>query len=315
MYGLGDLKPVIYVGRDMVECPVRGCVSNVTRQTGGFQTTREFRCPYHGIFISPRTFEYEDPRRNFPLLDEAEWELTGPQVGARERDLHRLARERSEDAITYNVFRGLEKAKAVAPLAAAITGRPQASAWVTYLSRSEGEAGIPSALLAAQKALEGRPTRSSRPDLIIDTPTDLIFVEAKVTSSNNKIQRRPKVLKRWATRKGWYDRVFKADIEKVAIERRKYGLMRLWMLGSWMAAQSGKHFTLVALTRASRDRKLEREFRRLVRPDASRDFVRWTWEQVAELAAETEGAEPVAQYLRAKSLGYDSTGRIRAMCG
>ena len=314
MYGLTDLKPRISVGRDLVECPVKGCITHVPRQPRQFQTTREYRCPYHGIFISPCTFEYEDVRRNLPLLAEDDWELLERRVGDDVRAEHHLARERSEDAVVVNVFRGLERRGGIGPLAEAITGRPQASTDVGYWPRLLDDGSVLPTLLEAQKAIEGRPTRGSRPDLVIQTPTEVLFVVPKVTRGNNTTQSNPKVLAKLASRQGWYDRVFAKDAETVAVKRRKAELMRLWLVGTWMANRAGKRFTLVALTRAARDRKLEHEFSRLIRPGDNREFVRLTWESVAELTADTEATRSVSEYLLGKSLGYDSRGRVRAMC-
>ncbi len=210
--------------------------------------------------------------------------------------------------------------------AESVTGRPQASAWITYLAGPRDESLVPQPLLDAQKALEGRPTQGSRPSLVLETPAELVFVTAKATSSHKTTQRNEKVLERWSGRQGWYDQVFKANIHTVAVEKRRYQLMRLWMLGSWMAAKSGKRFTLVVVSRASVDRKLEREFGKLVRPSDSRRLVHWTWDDIAELAEDSGGAEAAedahaaqagqatASYLRGKSLGYDSAGRLRALC-
>ncbi len=217
MYSLSDLKSRVSVRRDTVECPVRGCITNVSRQRGRFVTTREFQCPYHGIFISPSTFEYGDPRRNFPLIAEEDWLLLTEQIAADKRETHRLGRERSEDAVTYNAFRSLERAGAMPRVLEALTGRPQASAWLTYWSHSLLDGRLLPTLEDARRAFEVRVDHGSEPDLIIETPSELIFVEVKVASGNNTTCRQAAPLHRYATREnGWYDRVFSADIEAVA---------------------------------------------------------------------------------------------------
>lgn len=84
--------------------PDLGLHNKVVKQTNHFRTKPEFKCPDHGIFISPSTSEYDCECRNVLWKDDHNL-LTDVKKVKRES---RMARERSEDALSWNVFRYLE---------------------------------------------------------------------------------------------------------------------------------------------------------------------------------------------------------------
>lgn len=314
MYGLGELKPSITVTDVAVECPVRGCRSHVQRQRGRFVTKPEFLCEEHGIYLSPSTHEYADVRRNFPLIGKADWDLLHHEIATEKRETHRLARERSEDAVTYNVFRSIEQAGRLAELCETFTGREQSAAELVYWSYCLPDGGPLPLLQKARESFRERPARGSEPDLIAVTPTDIIFIEVKLTSGNETTPSRPESLQLYQEAEGgWYDTVFTTDPQSVAVVARKYELMRFWLLGSWMAKHVGKSFTLVSLTRRVQDPNLERVVAPLLRQTDDRRYVHLTWEQIAQFAADEACTGPVFDYLVSKSVGYDGGGTLQPM--
>lgn len=103
MYGIKDLKEKIIVTCDIVECPVKGCTYLVPRQKITFKKQKEFQCPIHKIYISPSTFEYEHEEDNLLWHDEFDKEFFQNIKAVKTES--RIAKDNSEDAITWNVFR------------------------------------------------------------------------------------------------------------------------------------------------------------------------------------------------------------------
>ena len=85
----------------------RLCYEGQTQTGGGPLRTVIFLGPQHGIYISPSTFEYADEFDNLLWHDPADRELLAAFKPFKRES--RLARDNSEDALTWNVFRYLEK--------------------------------------------------------------------------------------------------------------------------------------------------------------------------------------------------------------
>lgn len=314
MYRLNDLKDHIRITADTVECPVRGCSNHVLRQRSRFVAKPEFLCPDHGIYISPSTHEFSDVRRNFPLIGDADWRLLHETISVDKRETHRLARERSEDAVTYNAFRSIEREGRLPELIEMLTDRPQESVELVYWSCSLRCGGLLPLLQEARSVFGERPDRGSEPDLIAMTPTDLVFIEVKLTSGNETRPSRPEVLPVYQSAEhGWYEQVFRREAAHVAVVSRRYELMRFWLLGSWMARHTGRRFTLISLTREIQDMDLEEQFAPLIFQDEDRLFARWPWEAVAGFAEGDPSTACVSEYLWSKSVGYDGSGRLQPM--
>jgi len=109
MLGLKELKSTIKVTDTTVECPVKGCREKVARQRKSFKRQEKFKCPKHNIYISPSTFEYQDELDNILWKEKADLDLF-ERLNTVKRE-SRIARDNSEDAVTWNVFRFLENNK------------------------------------------------------------------------------------------------------------------------------------------------------------------------------------------------------------
>jgi hypothetical protein len=86
-----------------------------------------------------------------------------------------MAHERSEDAVTWNVFRFLDKNGLLDALVAHWTGWPASDATIAYWSMlSTPEGGAHPLLALARQAFEEMPPNLSEPDLILETADSLL---------------------------------------------------------------------------------------------------------------------------------------------
>ena len=313
MLGWDDLKPQIAVSDSTVECPVRNCAQRVKRQSKTFRRQNEFLCPVHQIYISPSTFEHVDYRENLIWASEEDRRLL--DAIASEKRESRMARERSEDAVTWNVFRFLERHKLLGKFIAIADGgrRPSAEPSVVYWSYCQRVCGAAVCLSTASKAFGEKPKRGSEPDVILETPEVLVFVEAKLGSGNKTTPSDPSRRDRYVIGgNGWHSSVFLpgSTFDVVAVEEEKYELLRLWLLGTWSAAQTGKRFVLVNLLRDGvvNEADIEQRFGRHIQSDDRRSFVRTTWEQVNDEIVAKQADSPdrnrMLRFFEKKTLGY-----------
>lgn len=135
MFGVDKLKQKIRITERTVECPVKECTEEVERQRYKFKRDDKFKCPTHNIYISPSTFEYEDYKDN--LLWEEETDLQLLDKIFKEKRESRMARDNSEDAVTWNVFRFLEKNNLIKDFLRSVTGEEVNSSEMIYWSYSQ----------------------------------------------------------------------------------------------------------------------------------------------------------------------------------
>lgn len=297
-----------------MQCPVRGCPTCVPVQRRTFRRSPEFFCQTHRVYIGRSTFEYERDADNL-LSHTPEDQALLATIKPFKRE-SRMARERSEDALTWNVFRHLESSGRLTPWLDALTGGKASAAVVHYWSfeASTGDTWAPLAeARAAFGELEGR---GSEPDLVITTDVAHIWVEAKLGSGNDTTPSDIDGAKRRYTcgGGGWYASVVNSPFETVAVELRRYELLRLWLLGSWAAARRGKRFALLNLVREGFEEDVPSFAKTHFRQGPDRLVHRATWESVyGEIhAAPPHSAADAAllRYLRSKTLGYDGRGRL-----
>lgn len=327
MLGFGDLKPEFAMTETTVDCPVHGCNTVVQRRRDGDgNPTHTFKCGSCGIFVFPSTFEYVNDEDN--LLWKAESDLTLlKQIKECKAEKYRLGRERSEDAVTWNVFRHFDRSGRLPALLSHLTAEtPTDDCEAVYWSHSPvvgkpwhrllearvefGEA------LSLKIAATGK--RVSEPDIILLTNDSVIFVEAKFTSGNNTSGDAARVngilsnAKRYLTGGNeWYEMVFSSDYPSV-VRDQKYELLRFWLLGSWLADKLGKRFVLANLVRRAKETDIEDEFGKHIRQTERRRFVRWEWESLAPLLEklEDDGSRQLLSYLKNKTIGFGKDGRL-----
>lgn len=314
MLGMEELKERIEITETTVECPVKGCGEKVERQREVFKPEERFKCPEHNIYISPSTFEYQSELDNLLWKDKADLDLlTKIKTVKRES---RIARDNSEDAVSWNVFRFLERNNLVEGFLSLIIGTPLRSSDVIYWSYSQGENSSWSELNKARKEFGEEIKRSSEPDVIIKTDNALLFIEAKLTAGNETIPSDMSNSKRYETGgDNWFSKVFKSDYKTVAIVEKKYELLRFWLLGTWIAKQQDLDFYLVNLVLSEREKDIEVIFKRHPYENQRRKFIRITWEDIYQqiLNSGLSGIDKntMIKYFRNKTMGYDGNGKLQ----
>lgn len=319
MYGWNDLKKTIAITATTVECPVLGCGELVERQRKTFLKETRFTCPVHRICISPSTFEYPDERDNMLWISEADmalWKCIKAKGVKRES---RMARDNSEDALTWNIFRYLEANGLIGQFINSLVGEPiSRQPSVVYWSYCQTSRKPFPSLLEAASTFGEHIDRRSEPDVILDDDNVLVFIECKLSAGNSTKPSDPDNPKLYLSGgDSWFGTIFHPDatFTKIAVEKRLYELMRLWLLGSWIAAQAGKRFLLVNVVRegAKIESDIEARFAALTQPNPQRAFVRCTWERIySEFVlprADNTDADRVGQYLKGKTLGYSAASR------
>jgi len=227
----------------------------------------------------------------------------------------RMAREKSEDAVTWNVFRSLERADGMKRFSRSFLGRTvDEHPRLVYWSFCPDTPGPWSPLIRTAAGFGERVARHTEPDLAILFKDQLVFIEVKLGSGNITTPTDPTNPKSYMTgHGGWFHQVFQeiADFQSVAVAAHLYELMRLWLIGTRIAHETGRRFLLVNLVRsgALEEADIEERFGQHIAQDGSRRFRRLTWEQViAGVASEMRGspeAERMVHYFDGKTLGYE----------
>lgn len=189
-----------------------------------------------------------------------------------------------------------------------IQGEPQCIYW----SYSTLTNGAYQPLQAARKALGEREGRSTEPDLMIEADDYLILDEAKVTANNRTTPSSSTTLGNYQTGgSGWFQKVFTEGetAQSIATELRLYELMRMWLIGTWMAErQLGKRFILVNLVLGGRKLDVEERFISRV-GSAHGKFMRRTWEEIGKGLPQEDS---LRDYFQHKTRGY-SNGKLKHM--
>lgn len=309
MYGYKSLKPQINLSETEVECPVNNCSVKVQRQQKVFKKEIPFKCLTHNIYISPSTFEYETEFENLLWNDYADKEYFA-QIKKVKRE-SRIARENSEDAVSFNVFRYLQKNDLLnsflSTFSKAAINRSELILW----SYSEKEMGTYSLLNRARTEFGEAINRGSEPDVIILTDKILFFIEAKVLALNETSPCDPENTKKYLTGgNNWFEKVFRNDYKTIAVEEEKYELLRFWLLGTWMANQTGLNFSLISLVLENRELEIEKDFDKMIIEDENKQFSRMTWEDIYRFVVsnriESKDFSIIIDYYNNKCLGYNS---------
>jgi hypothetical protein len=320
MFGTDKLKAEISITDTEVECPVKECSTRVPRQRQRFKPLPQFFCRSHRIYISPSTFEYKHEKDNLLCQNSDEIDLLEAVKGKKRES--RIARDNSEDALSWNVFRFLERSNNLLPWIELITGKREGSIEdIIYWSYSTAQRSQWDLLKSARREFGEANARGSEPDLAVVTARSIIFIEAKLTSSS-KTSGDKKTLalrlanpKRYTTGGGrWFSTVFASDYAAL-LNDQKYELMRFWLLGTWMASQVNRDFCLVALVCRESEREIQQEFQRHLKDNSQRRFLRKTWEDIfkfTEVSTEpSEDRDRFTRYLTNKTVGYDHAGQLQ----
>lgn len=312
MYSFKNLKPYIDTTENSVECPIQDCKEMVERQRKIFKNEEAYKCPVHKIYISPSTFEYELEQENLLWYDRADEELF-KKIKKVKRE-SRITRDNSEDALTWNVMRFLEKQDLLKGFLSELSKKNITEAELILWSYSPKEEKSWSLLNEARTEFGETMARSSEPDIIILTDKVLYIFEAKLRATNKTNPTNLSNKKKYDTGgDNLFNQIFKSDYQSVASER--YELMRFWLLGSWIAHKLGLNFELHSLVRDSSEKQLKNEFGNLIIETPERKFDRITWEQIYDYILKTNNCSEkqiMIDYFKNKTVGYSNKKLIKA---
>lgn len=317
-YGVGDLVQSIehYATKPArVRCYVRGCEELLevpTRyQRGQVCRWHGIRCHYSG---GKPTFAYEDARRNLIVsADLFRRRVIGHPF---KYESHRFGLEKSEDAVTWNVFKSLQEAGHLHHIARSITGddsgyEPILYLWGLCLTEDDFEPW--NLLIKARERFESKlPVKRplTEPDIALFLPGRyLILIEAKFTSSNTAYERGPRRNASSLTVdelcETYYDPECRLLDYHAASESRRiyYQLWRNMIFAEWMAREDHCQTRAfhVNLVRQGRDEESAREFGRMVKADYGDRFRQLTWEWLYRFVANLPGLSDMRTYLRRKT--------------
>lgn len=316
MHGLDDLKPQLRVTDAIVECPVLGCEQTVARQRKHFTWAEPFVCPEHSICISPSTWEYESEEDNLLWCSPADLALL--KAIKRDKREGRLQRDNSEDAVTLNVFRYLERhPEVLAAVLEEMAGETVTGTQLVYWSHHAGSGEQWDPLNRARLTFGEVVAQGSEPDMIVVSDGTLFFIEAKLNATNATVAPSLRAQKEYLTgADAWFQRVLNVDWDTVAVTGRRYELMRFWLLGTWLAADLGLKFRLVSLLTAGQiaRKPLDPFSDYAVQTDARR-FGLHSWEQIWQIVSRTAqrdtGWRRLERYFLTKTIGYGSNRLLR----
>ncbi|WP_041737733.1 hypothetical protein [Caldicellulosiruptor owensensis] len=314
------------ITEENVPCPVIGCDFVAPRMTAdglNLNSSKDklssYLCPKHRIYISPSTFEYEEPTTSLLWPEDKETALKLSKAG--KRTWSRMGRERDEDSLVWNVFRFLEREGLLNKIFEDNIGKKDTLfPWgqiekVVYWSVDTEKMAEWEDLQKARSLIGENCSHGSEPDIIAVFKNVVVLVEAKldspsVTSAPSKIP------DYYSDKKG----IFKNNIEHVASsDGIGYELMRFFLLGEALREQFGKTtLVLVSITQDGLDNDLVRRVSDNVHLGSRIFYYHLTWNQLYSLIEKIDNGNSVdkrilLRYLRGKTLGYSETGKLRTL--
>ena len=293
---------------DTVRCCVAGCTHWLPRRTR--KRDNHLACPSHGISVSTSpTYVYEDFLRNFivgvPLLE---------RVKQLKVESWRLGNERSEDALSWNLFVSLAKLGALAPAVRLLTGLDADAEPELYLWGVRITTGDPcrwDRLLAIRDELERGAGFPTEPDIVLRVPgVALVLIEAKFGSPNGTLKGQEErfgsvaeFLNSYPSIDGGPDPLDRGWIEAQQADAVLQQLVRNVVFAQWLAGP-GEQVWVVNLVRDADERDIESRIAPHLSQDRPVRFRRATWEALAALSAVgEERAAPLKKFLENKTLG------------
>jgi hypothetical protein len=210
--------------------------------------------------------------------DTSDRQLVAQIIGVK-RVKAQLHHDSSEDAVTWNVFRFLEKSRLLSGLLEQLRDGPATNPEAMYWTCSASQGEVWSELANAWDVFQELPQRASEPDLIVKSDEGVFFIEAKLTSASSQDFNASHKEEDRAERVGRYNKgqVYLRDPIEDIVNGGYYQLMRFWVLGCWIAERLGRDFMLVNLVRSGKDEGIEGAFGGCIRGNRHMRFQRLTW--------------------------------------
>ena len=275
----------------------------------------QYLCKKHKIYITPTTFIYEDLRDNLLWYD-ADKDFLDKIIAAK-RIKGQLHHDKSEDAVSWNVFRFLERTKLLPGFLERLHNSPVKSPEVIYWSYSQSQQKVWNELEKTRAEFGESPQRSSEPDLVVKSDDVLFFIEAKLTapnkidfSKNHTAEDRVERVRRYSK----CDYFLNRPVENI-IGAGYCQLMRFWLIGALIADNKNLNFYLLNLVRKNEEKDIESEFGKYIKQNEKRKFMRVTWEDIYKYISNTgllgEDKDKMLGYFRNKTIGYNGNGNLQ----
>jgi hypothetical protein len=188
-----------------------------------------------------------------------------------------------DDDLTWTLFRCLENSRMLEMVLASMHGGPLSALQVMYWGWDQTAQRTWAAFKAAARLFGETPAPGAGPDLIIQGSEALFFILARFKGSFNYSARNASAGPSYTSASaGWYGKVFQRNFETVALERKKYELMRAWLIGSKIASQTGQAFYLVTISPDGLARQMDAEFGSLIVQNEERAYLITSWEQMIQ---------------------------------
>jgi len=318
-FGVADLEPCAasryspragesLVQGDTVRCCIAGCTNWMLRRSR--KRDRQAACPKHGISVSKSpTYVYDDFRRNF-IVNVTHLE----RAKQLKVESWRLGNERSEDALSWNLFVSLSEFGELKSVFRLLTGlvvdaEPELYLWGVRITT--GEPWLWDRLLAVRDKLERRPGIPTEPDIALRVPgVAVVLIEAKFGSPNSTLDGKKKrfgsvaeFLKRYPGSDGRPDPLNRIWIEDQQPDAVYQQLVRNVVFAQWLAELREQPW-VVNLVRDTEEREIEQRMASHLHAELPVQFRRCTWEAIAKLPVmDEERAVPLKNYLQNKTIG------------
>jgi len=322
-YGLGQLDKKIQKNRHTgkIKCVVKGCQRWLRPPTRKPKFSGDV-CPEHGIRVhSSGTFTYADYHRN--LIVDADYFHDCIYRNPDKFESHRFGQERSEDAVTWNVFRSLQRAGCLHEVVRLCTGIERAEPKLFLWGLELKDAGIePWNLLAvARKRFESdlpsdRPR--TEPDIGLFLPGHyLILIEAKFTSPNGTYLR-DRVKRPLDFTIDRFIDIYHDDTLKILDPQQArrqesifYQLWRNLLFSEYISRLDSPETRAyhVNLVRQGQEEDACAEFLAVVRHEYHDRFEQVTWEQLFRIADKRQ-LQGLCRYMETKTEGLRPAFRI-----
>jgi len=238
---------------------------------------------------------------------------------------HRLGAERSEDALSWNVFRSLQEAGRLNNLARLITGDTSTVEPFLYLwgiCTTDDDFTPWDLLISARQRFESnlpvvRP--NTEPDIALHLPGRyLILIEAKFTSANTSYARGPRKNGQSLTLDELLGLYQAPELEMLCLRKANsadhihHQLWRNTTFAEWMAKvdHPGTKPYHVNLVREGYDAASAEEFKNLFNPGYDDQFQQITWEWIYKTCTDSPQLGPLRRYLETKTAGLKPAFRI-----
>ena len=292
---------------DQIRCCVRGCNHWLAMRHQGLLDPNIY-CPNHGISVSKTpTYIYKDHHRNFIIDIDILNQVTPHKV-----ESWRLGNERSEDALSWNVFMALAGLNKLAAVFQHLTGIPIDTEPDLYLWGIRVFDQQPQTwpnLVQVRLALEDGVGIPTEPDIILRVPGKaIVLIEAKFGSSNGTMQGQEgrfgavlDFLNRYPCVEGATDPLNRAWIEEQPPEHVLQQLVRNVIFAQWLA-EDGEVPFVVNLVRATDETNVEERMTNHLAANGPVRFRRATWEGLSQLPLMAQqDAAPLRHYLKNKT--------------